>query len=186
MVKKSWEKKVDNKGFTLVELIVVLVILAILAAILVPALLGYIDRAKGSQLLLNGKSVLTAAQAEASNAYGTASGTETIANKLTADVCARVGKTADTPDGSGAYFRCGHRHSRNLNEENGQSIPDGRRHMFLSAGKTDDARDLRHGQHQADTAYSRYFRGPVPQYSARPYDCLRQEGEVQKRRADGA
>ncbi|MDO5155068.1 MAG: type II secretion system protein [Eubacteriales bacterium] len=35
-----------NKGFTLVELIVVLVILAILAAILVPALLGYIDRAK--------------------------------------------------------------------------------------------------------------------------------------------
>ena len=36
----------DNKGFTLVELIVVLVILAILAAILVPALLGYIDKAK--------------------------------------------------------------------------------------------------------------------------------------------
>ena len=41
----SREKK-NNKGFTLVELIVVLVILAILAAILVPALLGYIDRAK--------------------------------------------------------------------------------------------------------------------------------------------
>ena len=37
-------KKNTNKGFTLVELIVVLVILAILAAILVPALLGYIDR----------------------------------------------------------------------------------------------------------------------------------------------
>ena len=107
MMKKSWEKKVDNKGFTLVELIVVLVILAILAAILVPALLGYIDRAKGSQLLLNGKSVLTAAQAEASNAYGTATGEETIANKLTADVCARVGKTADTPDKSGAYFSTG-------------------------------------------------------------------------------
>ena len=34
----------NNKGFTLVELIVVLVILAILAAILVPALLGYIGR----------------------------------------------------------------------------------------------------------------------------------------------
>ena len=38
--------KNDNKGFTLVELIVVLVILAILAAILVPALLGYIDEAR--------------------------------------------------------------------------------------------------------------------------------------------
>ncbi|MBQ1326631.1 MAG: type II secretion system protein, partial [Eubacterium sp.] len=38
--------KKNNKGFTLVELIVVLVILAILAAVLVPALLGYIDKAK--------------------------------------------------------------------------------------------------------------------------------------------
>lgn len=32
-----------KRGFTLVELIVVLVILAILAALLVPALTGYID-----------------------------------------------------------------------------------------------------------------------------------------------
>ena len=106
-MKRSWEKKVDNKGFTLVELIVVLVILAILAAILVPALLGYIDRAKGSQLVLNGKSVLTAAQAEASNAYGTAKDTDTIATKFTAAVCKRIGETADTPDGSGAWFSTG-------------------------------------------------------------------------------
>jgi len=62
--------KNDNKGFTLVELIVVLVILAILAAILVPALLGYIDEAKNSQLELHGKSVYTAAQASASKYYG--------------------------------------------------------------------------------------------------------------------
>ena len=49
-------KKNNNKGFTLVELIVVLVILAILAAILVPALLGYIDRAREKQYVLNAKS----------------------------------------------------------------------------------------------------------------------------------
>ena len=61
--------KNDNKGFTLVELIVVLVILAILAAILVPALLGYIDEAKQKQIVLNGKSVYTAAQAVASELY---------------------------------------------------------------------------------------------------------------------
>ena len=45
----------NNQGFTLVELIVVLVILAILAAILVPALLGYIDRAKDNQDILNAR-----------------------------------------------------------------------------------------------------------------------------------
>lgn len=63
-------QKKNNKGFTLVELIVVLVILAILAAILVPALLGYIDRAKGQQIVLNARSCYTAAQAELSSMYG--------------------------------------------------------------------------------------------------------------------
>jgi prepilin-type N-terminal cleavage/methylation domain-containing protein len=69
MKKLMNEKKNNNKGFTLVELIVVLVILAILAAILVPALLGYIDRAKQQQIVLNAKSCLTAAQAELSEMY---------------------------------------------------------------------------------------------------------------------
>ena len=67
---KQWKQK-DNKGFTLVELIVVLVILAILAAILVPALLGYIDRAKQQQIVLNARSCYTAEQAELSSMYGT-------------------------------------------------------------------------------------------------------------------
>lgn len=66
---KQMKKMKEDKGFTLVELIVVIVILAILAAILVPALLGYIDKAKGQQIVLNGKSVLTAAQAELSSTY---------------------------------------------------------------------------------------------------------------------
>ncbi|MDO5155617.1 MAG: prepilin-type N-terminal cleavage/methylation domain-containing protein [Eubacteriales bacterium] len=52
----------NNKGFTLVELIVVLVILAILAAILVPALLGYIDRAKSAQTVTDARAFYTAAQ----------------------------------------------------------------------------------------------------------------------------
>jgi len=72
--------KNDNKGFTLVELIVVLVILAILAAILVPALLGYIDEAKQKQIVLEGKSVYTAAQAVASEMYAKEDSPENIAN----------------------------------------------------------------------------------------------------------
>ena len=63
-------KKTNNKGFTLVELIVVLVILAILAAILVPALLGYIDKARQKQLTTNAEAAYVAAQALATEYYG--------------------------------------------------------------------------------------------------------------------
>ena len=68
MKERSLKQRKD-KGFTLVELIVVLVILAILAAILIPALLGYIDSAKDKQKLVNAKNCLTAAQAELSSNY---------------------------------------------------------------------------------------------------------------------
>ena len=61
--------KKNNKGFTLVELIVVLVILAILAAILVPALLGYIDKARNSQYVEEAHSIYTAAQAYETELY---------------------------------------------------------------------------------------------------------------------
>ena len=83
----------DNKGFTLVEIIVVIVILAILAAILVPALLGYIDRAKQQQIVLNAKSALTAAQAEMSNQYAKGG--------APADVnVTSIKETADLPTGA--------------------------------------------------------------------------------------
>ncbi|MGN1203824.1 MAG: prepilin-type N-terminal cleavage/methylation domain-containing protein [Lachnospiraceae bacterium] len=61
--------KEDQKGFTLVELVVVLVILAILAAILIPQLLGFIDRSKKSQDILNARNCMTAMQAELTELY---------------------------------------------------------------------------------------------------------------------
>jgi len=65
-IKRNNKKK---KGFTLVELIVVLVILAILAAILIPALLGYIDRARSRKELLRAKDCLTMVQADLVERY---------------------------------------------------------------------------------------------------------------------
>lgn len=66
---KAKRARDNKKGFTLVELIVVLVILAILAAILVPALLGWINKAKEKQVVLEGRVVLMAAQTVASEEY---------------------------------------------------------------------------------------------------------------------
>ena len=55
-------KENKKKGFTLVELIVVLVILAILAALLIPALTGYIDKAKNKSVVAETRQAVMAAQ----------------------------------------------------------------------------------------------------------------------------
>lgn len=53
----------SKKGFTLVELIVVIVIIAILAAALVTSLVGYINKARDTNALVEANNVYTAAQA---------------------------------------------------------------------------------------------------------------------------
>lgn len=61
----------QKRGVTLVELIVVLVILAVLAALLVPSLTGYIDKAVEKRIMLQARSLMTAAQATIDEAYAT-------------------------------------------------------------------------------------------------------------------
>lgn len=63
------EKKNRRGGFTLVELIVVLVILGILAAIMVPALLGWMDKAREKKYLLEARNVVLATQTVATGEY---------------------------------------------------------------------------------------------------------------------
>ena len=72
------KKLKDKKGFTLVELIVVLVILAILAALLIPALTGYIDKARKESVVAETRSAVMAAQTIVSEKYGTTKGNVTL------------------------------------------------------------------------------------------------------------
>lgn len=72
----------EKKGFTLVELIVVLVILAILAALLVPALTGYIDRANNQKVIATTRQVVMAAQTCTSEAYAKAAAGELASDDL--------------------------------------------------------------------------------------------------------
>lgn len=77
MFKKLKENK--KKGFTLVELIVVLVILAILAALLIPALTGYIDRAKNKSIVAETRQAVMAAQTLVDEKYASLAGSTATA-----------------------------------------------------------------------------------------------------------
>ena len=71
MIALQQKRRSKKGGFTLVELIVVLVILAILAALLIPALTGYIDKAKQKKIVAETRQCVMAAQTLFDEDYGT-------------------------------------------------------------------------------------------------------------------
>lgn len=76
----AMKKKKNRKGFSLVELIVVLVIMAILAAALIPSLTGYIKKTKEQSVRSECQSAVQAAQTIASGAYADGSGAYKVGN----------------------------------------------------------------------------------------------------------
>ena len=89
-------KILSNRGFTLVEVIVVLVILAILTSVAVPALTGYIDRASEKAIIVEARQCVIAAQTIATERYVTNSPVNnTIAN--TPEFKEEVKKLAEVP-----------------------------------------------------------------------------------------
>lgn len=70
MIALQQKRRSKKGGFTLVELIVVLVILAILAALLIPALTGYIDKAKQKSAIAETRQCVMAAQTLLDENYG--------------------------------------------------------------------------------------------------------------------
>lgn len=68
-------KKTNNKGFSLVELIIVIAIMAILAGAIAPALIRYIDKSRKSNDVSSAKTIKTAVE--------TALGNESVYELLT-------------------------------------------------------------------------------------------------------
>lgn len=98
--------KNKKKGFTLVELIVVLAILAILAAMLVPALTGYIDKANEKKILATARQYYVAAQTVVSEAYANGDEINEIIvsnNKFGSSI--KIGNDTDETPEDNKYFQ---------------------------------------------------------------------------------
>lgn len=100
-MKKTTRSRMDDKGFTLVEMIVVLVIIAVLASAIVPSLTGYINRANKEKAVSETRSLVMAAQTVISDAYANGSLDAILAQEAPgdADAIAEIRELAGFPQG---------------------------------------------------------------------------------------
>lgn len=102
-MKKFKELRKDQKGFTLIEVIVVLVIIAIMAALLIPSLAGYIDKAKSDTMKSDASACVKAAQTIGSEVYlqdKSVVGDVTITSFTSTDIPAAVEELAEVKKGT--------------------------------------------------------------------------------------
>ena len=78
MVKRLRENRKNKKGFTLVELIVVIVIILVLAAVMVPSVLRYVERANQANCKSDAATIFVQLQAEVADHYATTTAATTF------------------------------------------------------------------------------------------------------------
>lgn len=94
------KENMNNKGFSLVELIIVIAIMAILIVVLAPQYLKYVERSRNSTDLQNARSIMTAVETYAADPVATKAylKNEVVVVNVTAT---GASVTTDTADGAG-------------------------------------------------------------------------------------
>lgn len=107
------KENMNNKGFSLVELIIVIAIMAILIVVLAPQYLRYVERSRNSTDMQNARTMMTAietwaADPQAGSGFGPANSTVTITTNSTGTSVACSASTPSTTNaGQDAFTASG-------------------------------------------------------------------------------